>query len=161
LLELLTWIEASALGQAVRGAGVWSYAAISLAHILGVATLLGSVLALDLKLLGLFPRAPLAIMSVSTVPLAFIGFALAIVSGACLLATNATEYAGNPFLLVKFGAIAVGLVNVAVAQRLSAWQTRWTNPPSPRQKTHLAWVGGVSLVAWITAAAAGRMIGYW
>ena len=103
LVELLTWLEASALGQAVRGAGVWSYALINLAHIVGVATLFGSVLILDLKLLGLFPRAPLAIVAVTSVPMAIAGFLFAATSGICLLATNATDYKSNPFLLIKFG----------------------------------------------------------
>jgi hypothetical protein len=161
LLDLLAWIEASALGQAIRGAGVWSYGVVNLVHILGVATLFGSVLILDLKLLGLFDRAPLAIVAVPTVPLAVAGFVLAVASGVCLLATNATEYAGNPFLLIKFGAIAVGLVNVVLVHRLPAWQDRWIATPSPRQRRQLALRGGLSLAAWVTAVACGRMIGYW
>lgn len=161
MLEVLAWLEASALGEAVRGAGVWSYAVVNLVHIAGVATLFGSVLILDLKLLGLFPRAPLAIISVPTVPLAALGFVLAAASGVCLLATNATEYAGNPFLLLKFGAILAGLVNVVLVRRLPSWQDRWISSPSPRQRRQLAMAGGTSLAAWATALAAGRMIGYW
>jgi len=161
LVELLTWLEASALGQAVRGAGVWSYAAINLAHIVGVATLFGSVLILDLKLLGLFARAPLAIVSATSVPMAAIGFMLALASGICLLATNATEYKSNPFLLIKFGAILVALCNFALVRRIPAWQHRWTNTPSDRGRRQLALGGGVSLAAWATAVTAGRMIGYW
>lgn len=161
MYELLAWVEGSALGEAIRGAGTWSYGVVNLVHILGVATLFGSILVLDLTLLGLFPRAPLAVVSVPTVPLAAAGFVLAAVSGACLLATNATEYAGNPFLLVKFGAVLVGLANVAVVHRLPAWRLRWSSAPSPRQRRQLALAGGVSLAAWATALAAGRMIGYW
>ena len=149
------------LGQAVRGAGVWSYAAINLAHIAGVATLFGSVLVLDLRLMGLFSRAPLAIVSMPTVPLAAAGFVLAAASGLCLLATNATEYAGNPFLLLKFGAILVALLNVAVMHRLAAWRLRWSEAASSIQRRQLALGGGVSLAAWATALTAGRMLGYW
>ena len=50
--ELLTWLEGSGLGYAMRSAGVWSYGVANLIHILGVATLFGSVLVLDLRLLG-------------------------------------------------------------------------------------------------------------
>lgn len=161
MVELLTWLEASALGQAVRGAGVWSYALINLAHIVGVATLFGSVLILDLKLLGLFPRAPLAIVSVTAVPMAIVGFLLAATSGVCLLATNATDYKSNPFLLIKFGAVFVGLCNFLLVRRIPAWQHRWTNTPSERGQRQLAMAGGISLAAWATAVTAGRMIGYW
>jgi hypothetical protein len=160
-VELLTWLEASALGQAVRGAGVWSYAIINLVHIIGVATLFGAILILDLKLLGLFPRAPLAIVSATSVPMAMAGFLLAAASGLCLLATNATEYKSNPFLLIKFGAIFVGLCNFLVIRRIPAWQHRWTNTPSERGRRQLAMGGGVSLAAWAIAVTAGRMIGYW
>jgi hypothetical protein len=161
LTELLTWLEASALGQAVRGAGVWSYAVINLIHITGVATLFGAILILDLKLLGLFRRAPLSAVAVPTIPLAAAGFFMAAISGLCMLSTNATEYARNPFLLLKFGAIAVGLLNIAVVHRSSAWQQRWTGSFSRSQRIRLAVGGGLSLAAWGTALTAGRMLGYW
>jgi hypothetical protein len=158
---MLAWLEASALGQAVRGAGVWSYATINLVHILGLATLFGSVLMLDLKLLGLFPRTPLPVLSGPTVRMAMIGFLVAAASGACLLSTNATEYAGNPFLLIKFAAIAVALGNIALLHRSPAWRLQSKGPPSPAQRRRLAIGGGISLMAWATALAAGRMLGYW
>jgi len=160
-MELLAWLEASLLGQAVRGAGVWSYAVINLVHILGVATLFGSVLILDLKLMGLFPRVSLPAVSVPTAPLAALGFAIAVASGICLLATNATEYGGNPFLLIKFGAIFAALANFAVVHRSSAWRARGTDGFSRRQRVQLAVGGAVSLLAWTTAVTAGRMLGYW
>lgn len=159
--ELLTWLEVSALGQAVRGAGVWSYGLINLVHIIGVATLFGSVLILDLKLLGLFARAPLFVVAVPTVPLAATGFVLAASSGICMLATNATEYIANPFLPVKLSAIAAGLANVLLVHRLPAWRRRPANTFSRRERWQLALCGGVSLTAWTAAVAAGRMLGYW
>lgn len=161
MLELLTWLETSALGQAVRGAGVWSYAVINLVHILGVSTLFGSVLMLDLKLLGLFPRVPLSAVPQVAVPLAAVGFAIAAASGACLLATNATEYSGNPFLLIKFGAIFVALVNVALVHRSPAWRLRDSDPLARPHRRRLALGGAISLAAWATTLTAGRMLGYW
>ena len=158
---LLTWLEASALGQAVRGAGVWSYAVINLMHLLGVATLFGSVLILDLKLLRVFPRVPLSAISVPTVRVAALGFTVAASSGVCLLATNATEYRGNPFLLIKFVAIFVAIANFALVHRTAAWRARGTDDFSRRQRLQLAIGGAVSLLAWTTAITAGRMLGYW
>jgi hypothetical protein len=161
VIELLTWLEGSALGQAVRGAGVWSYAVINLLHIIGVATLFGSILILDLKLMGAFRAVPLAMISVPTVRLAATGCALAMVSGLCLLATNATEYIHNPFLLVKFGAILAGLVNVVALHRSEAWRSRAADVLSRRHLTQLRIGGAVSLAAWTIAVAAGRMLGFW
>ena len=161
MVEFLAWLEGSALGHAMRGAGVWSYGVVNLIHILGVATLFGSILVLDLRLLGLWARVPLASVATPAVPLAVVGFAVAIVSGTCLLATNASEYAGNPFLLIKLSAVALGLVNAAVLHGLSAWKVRAERPPTEPERFRLAAAGGASLACWLTALAAGRLIGYW
>jgi hypothetical protein len=158
---LLAWLESSALGHAVRGAGIWAYGVANLIHILGVTTLFGAVLILDLRLLGLWRRAPLAAIAAPTVPLAAVGFAVAVASGACLIVTNASEYIGNPFLLIKFPAIGLGLVNAAVLAFVPAWRARRTRELAPRERRLLAAFGGVSLACWLTAIAAGRLIGYW
>ena len=161
MYEFLAWLEASALGQAVRGSGVWAYGVVNLTHILGVATLFGSILALDLRLLGFWRNVSLAAIATPAVPLAVIGFTLAALSGAALISTNATEYAGNPFLLIKFPAIMLGVLNVALLHFLPAWKARRTRDPSERERVQLAAAGGVSLACWLTAVSAGRMIGYW
>jgi hypothetical protein len=161
LVEFLAWLEGSALGLVMRGAGVWSYGVVNLIHILGVATLFGSILVLDLRLLGLWARVPLAALATPAVPLAVLGFTVAVVSGTGLLTTNATEYAGNPFLLIKFSAIVLGLVNVAVLNALPAWKQRAERAPTERERFQLAATGGASLVCWLTALTAGRLIGYW
>jgi hypothetical protein len=134
---------------------------VNLTHILGVASLFGAVLVLDLRLLGVWRNVPLAAITGPTVPVAVTGFAIAATSGICLLATNATEYVGNPFLYIKFPAIALGLLNVVVLNSLSAWKARKTRELSSREQLQLSAIGGVSLVCWLTAISAGRMIGYW
>jgi hypothetical protein len=103
---------------------------------------------------------PLASIATPAVPLARVGFALAAASGICLIVTNATEYAGNPFLLIKFPAIAIGLVNVLVLERLPEWRARNAATASAASR-RLAILGGVSLLCWSVAIASGRMIGYW
>jgi hypothetical protein len=157
----MAWLEGSALGHAMRNSGVWTYGLVNLAHILGVATLFGSILVLDLRLLGSWKRVPLDSISRPTVPLAMVGFVIAATSGICLITTNATEYIGNPFLLIKFPAIAVGLVNVAVISRLTGWSSRATREPTSHEERQLAVAGAVSLLSWLTAIGAGRLIGYW
>ena len=159
--ELLTWLEASGLGHAMRGAGVWSYGVANLIHILGVATLFGSVLVLDLRLLGLFSRAPLAAVAAPTVPLAAIGFTIAVLSGSCLIVTNATDYIDNPLLLIKFPAIALGLLNALALSFVPAWRERGARELTARERGQLATFGGLSLAAWLTAVACGRLIAYW
>lgn len=159
---LLAWLEASPLGEAVRGAGVWAYAVINATHLFGLASLFGAILVLDLRLLGWRRAGPLEDVAAGTVPIAATGLALAVASGVCLLATNARDYAGNPFLLIKFAALGLGLVNLALLHRSPAWQAmrarRDLDAPARRR---LAAGGAVSLAAWTTTLVAGRMLGYW
>src|SRR5262245_43171155 len=157
----MAWLQGSALGHAMRSSGVWAYGVVNLTHILGVASLFGSVLVIDLRLLGFWRSISLASITKPTVPIATAGFAVAATSGLCMLSTNATEYVGNPFLYIKFPAIGLGVLNVAVLNFTSAWKARTTRDLSPREQSQLAAIGGISLACWVTAISAGRMIGYW
>ena len=162
MYALLEWLEASAFAETLRGAGVWTYGLINLAHILGIATLFGSVLVLDLRLLGVWRSLPIASLARPTVPLAAVGFVVAAVSGASMLSFNATEYDGNPFLYLKLPMIVFGLLNVAVVQRTRAWQNaRAGNASTAGEQRALAAAGAVSLLTWLTVLSCGRMIGYW
>ena len=60
MLELMAWLETSALAGFLRGLGIWTYGLLNLAHIIGISSLFGAVLLLDLKLLGLWPSIPAA-----------------------------------------------------------------------------------------------------
>ena len=145
----------------MRESGVWTYAIVNLAHILGVASLFGSVLVLDLRLVGVGRRIPLAALADATVPVAATGFLIAAATGVGLLVTKATEYVGNPFLAIKFPAILLALINVLAIRRSEAWQARGQRELSPREHRQLAVMGGLSLACWLTAIAAGRLIAYW
>jgi hypothetical protein len=160
--DLLVWMEASMLGVWVREfGGVWTYAVLNLFHILGVSTLFGSVLMLDLRLMRVTRRVPIDALARISVPLAKTGFAIAAATGVTMLCTNATEYVGNPFLLIKFPAILLGVVNVGIISRLPAWRASGVRELTPGESRQLAVMGAVSLASWLTAVAAGRMIGYW
>ena len=161
MADLLVWLEGSALGHAMRNAGVWTYGIVNLTHILGVSSLFGAVLVLDLRLIGLWRRVPLGAIARPTVPIATAGFIVAATSGVCLITTNGSEYVGNPFLLIKFPAIFLGVVNVAILSRLPAWKARETREVTESEQRVLSVFGAISLLSWLTAIGAGRLIGYW
>jgi hypothetical protein len=161
IYEFFVWLRGSPLGQLMRSSGVWTYGVVNLVHIIGVASLFGAVLILDLRLLGAWKKVSVAAISAVAVPIAKTGFCIAALAGICMISTNATDYAGNPFLLIKFPAIFLGLVNALVLNRQTAWQQRATREFSPSERKRLAVLGGVSLACWLTAISAGRMIGYW
>jgi hypothetical protein len=157
----MAWLQNSVIGHAMRESGVWTYGVVNLVHILGVGSLFGAVLVLDLRLLGAWRNISLGTITTPTVPVAATGFAVAATSGVCLLATKATEYVGNPFLYIKFSAIGLGLLNVGALNFLPAWRGHKTRELSPREQSQLTAIGGISLLCWLTAISAGRMIGYW
>ena len=159
--EFLTWLEASLLGRAIRGSGVWTYAVINTAHVLSVAALFGSILVLDLRLLGVWRRVPLMPIALASSQVAGFAFVAAVATGICLLSVNGSEYIGNPWLLIKFPAIAVGLVNALLVRRSAGWKALGVRDLGAGETRQLALIGGVSLVAWLTALTAGRMIAYW
>ena len=157
----LAWLEGSALGHAIRSSGVWTYAILNLTHILGISSLFGAILVLDLRLLGIWRSVPVQALARPVLPIAATGLALAVLSGICMLATNGTEYVRNPFLVVKFVAIGAGVINAIVVTRLPAWRSTNAGSLPIAGERQLAFVGAISLVCWVTAITAGRMIGYW
>lgn len=161
VVELLAWIQASPVGVFMRGSGPWAYAIVNVIHVFGITTFFGSILILDLHLIGLWRRTSLAATSRVTVPVAKVGFATAAASGLFLLSSNAMTYAGNPFFMTKFPAIALGLLNVWAIGRLPGWKARAERDLSAGEERQLALFGAMSLACWATAITCGRMIGYW
>lgn len=162
--SLLAWIEQSALGHFVRDSGPWTYPLVNLAHIFGIATLFGSVLVIDLALLGVGRKrsaAALAAIAEATTPIAAAGFLLAVASGIGLLSSNGSEYAGNPFFAIKFPAIALGLLNAIIVRRSAAWRALRAGSASTANARSLALMAITSLLCWTVAIGAGRLIGYW
>ena len=161
MAHFLAWLEASQLGVFTRSLGVWSYGVINLVHILGIILLFGSILILDLRLLGAWRQIPLAVLSRPTTTMAQIGFVLVVCSGIPMITVKPTDYIDNPFLLIKFPAIALALLNVWLVHRSPAWQAHRTRDLLPDERRRLAGGAALSLIFWLTAITSGRMIGYW
>jgi len=159
--DALVSLESSALGVFMRTSSLWVYPIVNLLHIFGIAALFGSAAIIDLRLLGLWRRAPMTAITDAAVPVTTAGFILAVLTGVPLLATKSTEYIGNPYLPIKFAAIGLGVLNVVLLNLSPAWKARGTRDLQPRDRRILAIFGGISLAAWITAISAGRLIAYW
>jgi hypothetical protein len=129
-------------------------------HVMCVTVVFGTILVVDLRLLGLFDRAR-AITAVSREMLrltwaAFIGAA---VTGAMFFAANATTYYFNNAFRFKMLAILLAGINMLVFQFMTyrgvaAWDR---NAPTPRA-AKLA--GVLSILIWTTVLVLGRLIGF-
>ncbi len=154
----LTALEATAPAGLLRGS-VWAYPLINAGHILGIALLVGAIVPLDLRLLGLWPSVPLGPLWQVLPRTAAVGLALAVVTGVLLFITRATAYAVSGLFLAKMAVVAAGAVNALLLHRLMndklLLSSAISRPPIWVRASALA-----SLSAWLTALTLGRLVGY-
>lgn len=153
---LLTALQASAFGVAARQSA-WLYPAASVAHILGVALLVGTIVAFDLRVLGLAQPVPLRAAARLLLPLARLGFLVQVASGSVMLAADATHLATNPAFQAKLVLVVIALLNVALFHLLAG---RGLTRLEPAPSAPLRMAALVSLVGWIAVAGLGRFIAY-
>lgn len=163
LTELLNAIAQSPPAVMMRGS-FWVYPLVNAGHILGVALLIGAIVPLDLRLVGLFKRGRLKNLAAVLVPVAASGLALAAVTGALLFIVKPAEYVATDLFLFKIAVIGVGLINIAAVRANPRWaeivqaDESLLNPTEP--DGHLQAAGAVSLVAWVSVLVLGRLVGY-
>lgn len=149
-------LQESMLGHTMR-ASPFLYPTAEILHILGFILLVGPIIALDLRVLGLGRQISLVPMSKLLLSISRLGFLLAISMGFLLFSADAAHVVRNPAFQAKLLLIAVGLVNVAMAH-LGSWRqiASWGDDvPSSARITAL-----LSILIWISAVCAGRLIAY-
>lgn len=149
-------LQESALGHTMR-ASPMLYPAVEILHILGFVVLVGSILALDLRLLGLGRTIAIQSLAQLLLPLSRLGFLLAISMGFLLFSADAAHVVGNPAFRTKLLLIAAALINIAIAhigpwRRLALWRAEASGGA---KLTAL-----ISLLLWLSAVCAGRLIAY-
>lgn len=153
----LAALEQGSVAAAIRSSA-WLYPAIESAHLAGVALLLGAVAVWDLRLLGTFGHLPAASLARAALPVARVGFVLAVPTGILLFLTEATTLAGNTAFRLKLAVIVLALANIAVFHRGAGLTLEsWGEGEVPRAARV---AGAVSLLAWTTALVAGQWIAY-
>ena len=133
------------------------YPAVEILHIIGFVVLVGSIIALDLRLLGLGRAIPIQPMAQLLLPMSRIGFVLAISMGLLLFSADASHVVRHPAFQSKLLLIAAALVNVVIAH-LGPWRriAQWgTEVPGSARVTAL-----LSLLLWLGVVCAGRLIAY-
>ena len=150
--------ESSALAGWLRSSP-WGYPAIESAHIWGLAVLLGTSVAFDLRLLGLGARLPVDALARFLLPCARGGFTVAAISGVLLYTMQATTFAAQPLFYVKLGSIAVAVANATLFHRgVFRSVSQWSYSPYTPAAAKIAAV--VSIIAWSFALLCGRWLAY-
>lgn len=150
---LLALVEGSNLAVALRSAR-WSYAAINTAHVLGIALLVGAIVPLDLRLLGLWRGVAHEDLARVLLPVAALGLALAVTAGGLMFSVRASEYAALTVFRAKLALIAVGASSAIAVHLVHGW----TLGSAPFHRRALA--GATSIGCWLGALVAGRMIAF-
>jgi hypothetical protein len=154
----LVWLERSALAVAMRQ-WLWLYPAVEIAHIAGIAALVGGAVLFDLRLLGVSRGLPVAALAAHALPWARIGLAVVAVSGALMFVAHATEWAQHPAFRLKLGLIAAAGLNAGAFHRgvfrsVAAWDRDRPAPLAARLAAVL------SLLLWTAVIACGRLLAY-
>jgi hypothetical protein len=153
-------MEATELAAALRDS-VWSYPLVNAAHILGVALLVGSIVPLDLRLLGAWRSLPLAPLWGVLTRTAGAGLVLAMIFGTLLFITRATEYTASNLFISKMVVVALGTVNALVLRMLvPAHVSEIITSTDGKPPACLRLAAGISLATWLTALTLGRLVGY-
>ncbi len=153
LFALFEACERTWLGEAIRQS-VWLFPAIEAVHLLALALLGGAVLMLDLRLLGWGLTSPTpAQLERQTRPWLIAAVLGLVVTGGVLFLSEALKlYASTPFW-IKAGALLTVLVYTFAVRN-----------PFARRATAITLqsrlIAVVSLLLWLTVAAAGRWIGF-
>ncbi len=134
-----------------------AYLFVNAAHILGIALLVGAILPLDLRLLGLSRRVPLSVLGPFLTRTAGTGLGLALVTGAWLFTVRPAEYVANTAFLAKMGLLAAAAANVAVQHRNLPFGSALDDGNPPLRVRALA---GLSATLWLAILVAGRWIGF-
>lgn len=130
---------------------------VNVGHVLGIALLVGAIVALDLRLLGFARGLSVAAAERFLRGLALAGLIVAAPTGILMFIADAAPLSTNATFLLKIGLVTAGLVNAVLFVWL--WRKRmiaWDSGPPVLGRVQAA----LSLGLWLGAATAGRLIAY-
>jgi hypothetical protein len=159
LQDFIAYFEDSGLADNIRENDLL-FPLIESVHVLAISLVVGSILVVDLRLLGLASvRRPAGRVINGILPLTWSAFAIAVASGSLLFISNATKYLANGYFVAKLFLILAAGLNMAVFHFISAKDLpKWENEPVPPLSARLA--GGLSILLWIAVVSCGRWIGF-
>ena len=155
----LDWLQKTTLALHIRDS-LLLFPLLESAHVIGLALVVGTVVIIDLRLLGLattyrsFSR-----LGADTLPWTLGAFALTAVTGSLMFITNAIVYFHNTWFRAKVLLLVLAAVNaigfeLTARRKIGEWDLSRAAPTSARV------IATVSLVIWVSIIVAGRMIGF-
>lgn len=158
--ELLLALSQSPIGTFVSQNEI-AFPIVESFHVIGVALVFGTISIVDLRLLGIAGTTrSLKEKTRDLLPWTWLGFALAVATGALMFMSNAPSYWANTPFKLKMVVLALAGVNMLVFELLTARSMgQWD--ADPRDIPMSARVAGfLSLTFWIGVVVLGRWIGF-
>jgi hypothetical protein len=156
---LLKAIEASGLATGIRDA-LWLFPLIESTHVIGLSLVFGTILIIDLRLLGVAStHRSFARMASDILKWTWAAFALTALTGSLMFITNARVYYHNSFFRTKMLLLALSGINMLVFE-LTAGRTihRWDKAPAAPRAGKAA--AALSLAMWVGIIIMGRLVGF-
>lgn len=141
------------------GESLWGYPLLLGLHVVGLAIVAGIFLMLNLRILG-FNKGVSYESFLSLFRLAWIGLAVNAISGTALFSSQATTFISSTPFLLKIGLITVGVIcAVLIRRQLRSSAASWdASAGAISGSTRLLAI--LSILCWIGAIGAGRLIAY-
>jgi hypothetical protein len=156
LLPFFQWSEASSLGTAIRNS-LWLFPVIESVHLLGLALMGGSVLLVDMRLMGLgVGRKPVAALAREVEPWLIGTLIVMLTTGGLLFASEPTKLYYNGAFWMKMGFLAPAIIYTFTVRRkvLAADEAR-VGPLWGRVAAL------ISIALWTGVGIGGRAIGFY
>lgn len=153
-VSFFIWCENTRLALWIKGT-TWVFAIIETIHIIGLALLLGTMLIVDLRILGLGMRKQsTAELASELAPWTWAGLGVMILTGIPMFLSEAVRlYASTPFLLKMVFLICAVIFHFTLHRKVTG-----------SEAAENAWQGKVaacvSLTCWLGVALAGRVIAF-
>ena len=130
-------------------ANPWAYPALESVHVVGIALLLGNLVALEIRVFGGAAALPVQALARLSLRIAAAGFGLAAVSGLLMFATQPSELLANRSFLVKMGLLALAGCNAAWFHARGSLDKLDTTARVQMLMSTAVWLGVVFCGRWI------------
>jgi hypothetical protein len=158
-MAFLQWLESTSLSIWLKESpSVWAYPTMLFVHTIGLLCAAGPSVVLDLRLLGVARRVPLVPFD-RFFRVIWIGFWITAMSGAALLAADATTKLAKPVFYVKMVCVFAAIALTVVIRRRVFRGSRPDGQSIPPMGAG-ALLAVASIVCWLGAIAAGRFMAF-
>lgn len=152
LFSLFQWLDHTPIGYALRSNRVL-FPLVSSIHLLGLAILLGTMLVVDLGLLGVaMRRQPVARIARQLEPLTWTGLGVMLITGPILLTGEAIKMYSNWAFWIKLAFVALATLFYFSVHRTATSDNSSIAPAQAKS------VGIISLTLWLFAGLAAKSI---